>query len=585
LSDLEWKNIMTQDGLKDKHREAIIAILTAHPRVERAVLFGSRAMGTHSATSDVDIALYGNDLTLDDLARLNAEISELPIPQRVDLLPHSQIESQKLLDHIKKHGVEWISKNMNSPNRLKQNNPGFPRVKLGKHCRKIGSGATPRGGSKVYLDHGEVALIRSQNVRNEGFHRNGLAFITREHARQLSNVVVEQHDVLLNITGDSVARCCQVDPDVLPARVNQHVAIIRPDKDEINPRFLRYFLISEAMQSQMLAWAHAGATRKALTKEMIESFEVPKPEIGTQNTIAHILGSLDDKIELNRRMNQTLEKMAAAIFKSWFIDFDPVIDNALRAGNPIPDAFEDRATRRAEVLEQDDIPHLPQHIADLFPDQFEDSELGPIPRGWAVQPISRQIELIGGGTPKTNRKEYWGGSIPWFSVKDMPSEGDVFVVDTEKHISDAGLNNSSTRILEKGVTIISARGTVGKCAIVGRPMAMNQSCYGIKGINEDTDYYIFYLVTTKVSELQRSGHGSVFNTITRQTFDSINFPCPGDKLPRSFNKLIEGQFDSMLSILFQNSTLSTMRDLMLPKLLSGELDISSIEFTNEEITQ
>ncbi len=147
----------------------------------------------------------------------------------------------------------------------------WPKVKLVSHCSKIGSGATPRGGSKVYLDKGEFALIRSQNVYNEGFSHGGLTYITSEAAQKLENVAVEENDVLLNITGDSVARCCQVDPKALPARVNQHVAIIRPNPNEIDPKFLRYFLVSPKHQSQMLSLSHAGATRKALTKGMSPS--------------------------------------------------------------------------------------------------------------------------------------------------------------------------------------------------------------------------------------------------------------------------------------------------------------------------
>ena len=248
---------------------------------------------------------------------------------------------------------------------------GFPKVELGPLCLKIGSGATPRGGSKVYLDSGDVALIRSQNVYNDGFTHDGLVYITEEYAEQLSNVTLKRDDVLLNITGDSVARCCQVNPNVLPARVNQHVAIIRPNPQELYPGFLRYFLVSPAMQGEMLSWSHAGATRKALTKGMIESFKVPKPDLPVQQRIADVLGKLDDKIELNRRMNRTLEKMAAAIFKSFFLDFLPVLRNARTAGNPIPprtgrsDPERSRSGqgRRPARLR----PPLPRHLPTLPP--------------------------------------------------------------------------------------------------------------------------------------------------------------------------------------------------------------------------
>jgi type I restriction enzyme S subunit len=203
-------------------------------------------------------------------------------------------------------------------------------VELKNVCLKIGSGATPKGGNSVYLPEGKFSLIRSQNIRNDAFDHSGLAFIEEHHAEKLSNVCVQEKDVLLNITGDSVARCCQVDPTVLPARVNQHVAIIRPDPAILDPSFLRYYFVSPVMQNEMLSMAGIGATRNALTKGMIENFEIPLPPLPEQKAIAHILGSLDDKIELNRKMNETLEGMAQALFKSWFVDFDPVIDNILR---------------------------------------------------------------------------------------------------------------------------------------------------------------------------------------------------------------------------------------------------------------
>ncbi|SRR5258706_2302581 len=195
---------------------------------------------------------------------------------------------------------------------------------LGEVCEKIGSGATPRGGSDVYLLHGEIALIRSQNIYNDGFKKDGLAFITEEHAKELENVALEPDDILLNITGDSVARCCQVPKELIPARVNQHVAIIRPNKDALDTRYLRYYLITPQMQDYMLMLASGGATRNALTKGMIESFEISAHPLPEQRAIAGILGALDDKIEVNRRMNVTLESMARAVYRQRFVENEDV---------------------------------------------------------------------------------------------------------------------------------------------------------------------------------------------------------------------------------------------------------------------
>ena len=200
---------------------------------------------------------------------------------------------------------------------------GDETVLLRDVCVKIGSGATPRGGKEAYKG-GATSLIRSQNIYNEGFHRDGLVYIDDDQSAELRNVEVQANDVLLNITGDSVARCCQVTADVLPARVNQHVAILRPEPKSLHARFLRYVLVSHEYQSRLLALASAGATRPALTKLMIEQLDIPKPPLAEQKAIAAVLGALDDKIELNRRMNATLEAMARALFQSWFVDFDPV---------------------------------------------------------------------------------------------------------------------------------------------------------------------------------------------------------------------------------------------------------------------
>lgn len=191
-------------------------------------------------------------------------------------------------------------------------------IRLGDYCTKIGSGATPRGGEAVYQESG-VAFIRSQNVYNGQFAMDGLAHLDEEHADQLKSVTVESGDILLNITGDSVARSCRVPDEVLPARVNQHVAIIRPGPDEFDSRFVGYFFISPFMQDTMLSLAGSGGTRKALTKEMIERFEVPRPPRSVQARIADILSAYDDMIENNRRRIALLGEAARQLYREWFV--------------------------------------------------------------------------------------------------------------------------------------------------------------------------------------------------------------------------------------------------------------------------
>lgn len=313
-------------------------------------------------------------------------------------------------------------------------------VRLGDYCIKIGSGATPKGGNSVYTDTGNTYFIRSQNVYNHGFNTNGLVFITDEAAFKLKNVDVQENDVLLNITGDSVARVCIAPGAFLPARVNQHVAIIRPKNDAFDPRFLRYFLSSPHQQTLLLTLASAGATRNALTKGMIEDLQVPKPPLHAQKSIANVLDSFDKKIESNNKINQTLEQISQTLFKSWFVDFDPVIDNALDAGNSIPEALQSRAELRQKVRNSADFKPLPADIRTLFPAEFEETELGWVPKGWVTNRLENILELAYGKALK--KTERTNGDYPVYG--------------------SGGVDGTHNEYLVKGPGIIVGRkGTVG----------------------------------------------------------------------------------------------------------------------------
>ena len=355
----------------------------------------------------------------------------------------------------------------------------------------------------------------------------------------------------------------------------QRLITLRGKKGFLDNTFLKYLLQSHEVQHQIDGRA-SGTTVSGIKQSELRKVLLPIPDFPEQRAIAHILGSLDDKIELNRQMNETLEAMAQALFKSWFIDFDPVIDNALAAGNPIPEELQSRAALRESL--GDTRKPLSDDLCNLFPSEFEfTEEMGWIPKGWEVRTLDDLVDLIGGGTPKTSVAAYWNGNIPWFSVVDAPNSSDVFVVDTEKHVTQLGVDKSSTKILPVGTTIVSARGTVGKCALVGEPMAMNQSCYGVTGKAGISDSFVYYIVREKVADLQRSGHGSVFNTITRDTFKTIRVAFAGPTLTQKLEDRIKPSFDRILANCFHSDDLSSLRDLLLPKLLSGEIRIVDSE--------
>ena len=358
--------------------------------------------------------------------------------------------------------------------------------------------------------------------------------------------------------------------------VNNHAHILEANSKNLT-EYLCYALQVADVDSFI-----SGSTRPKLTQGDIKKILISVPPFPEQKAIAHILGKLDDKIELNRQMNQTLEAIAQALFKSWFVDFDPVLDNALAQGSEIPEALQAMAEKRRSVIASEAkqshrLIHTNPELAAQFPETFVFNETLDkwIPEGWVVKSLAQLLNLIGGGTPKTSIDEYWNGDIPWFSVVDAPSDTDVFVIKTEKNITKKGVDNSSTKILGEWTTIISARGTVGKCAIVGVPMAMNQSCYGVKNKAVNQDIFTYLLLRKNVSDLQNKSHGSVFSTITRDTFAAILIVTPKcNSLQESFEKQVSPLFEKIKSNLFETESLSRLRDTLLPELISGRVRVS-----------
>ena len=320
----------------------------------------------------------------------------------------------------------------------------------------------------------------------------------------------------------------------------------------VSPEFAGYLFRSPRFRSQVGALSSL-STRASLNNEMLSRLTVELPPLDTQIAIAAVLKPLDDKIELNRRLSETLESMARALFQSWFVDFDPV-------------------RTKAEGCDTG----LPKDIADLFPDSFEDSELGEIPTGWGVNSFADTVEILAGGTPKTSVPSYWGGDIPWFSVADAPPDSQVWVVATEKQLTRSGLEDSSARLLPIGTTIISARGTVGRLALIGVPMAMNQSCYGLRGRSDGLGYYTYFVTRQLVDRLKQHAHGSVFDTITRATLAGVLVAVPGTGLAEAFGKVVSPMLEQIRIGVIESRRLGDLRDALLPPLMSGNLRVAGL---------
>ena len=333
--------------------------------------------------------------------------------------------------------------------------------------------------------------------------------------------------------------------------VSNKQMLLTPDPSKADSLFLYYYFSSPEIRAEIVNQG-IGSSVPGFNLGQLRAFKVLLPPLVEQKTIASVIGALDDKIELNRRVNVTLEAMAWGLFRSWFVDFDPVVT---------------KAEGRSAV-------HLDEATLALFPAEFKDSAYGRVPSSWEFRSFGSRIDLSSGGTPKTSVPDYWNGTIPWYSVKDAPSGSNIWVFETEKNITQLGIENSATRILPEKTTIISARGTVGKLALTSVPMAMNQSCYGIRGREGLTEFFTYFLMQSAIAQIQQHTHGTVFDTITRQTFDNIHFCFPPAQLTAAFDRAVEPFLLRIRANLHQSRTLSTLRDALLPRLLNGEMTVS-----------
>lgn len=306
---------------------------------------------------------------------------------------------------------------------------------------------------------------------------------------------------------------------------NQGFKSIIPDPKKCNALFLYYLLKYKKNDIELIA---NGSTFQEVSGTALKNFEVSIPPLAEQRKIAGILSALDDKIELNNKINRNLEAQAQAIFKSWFIDFEPFKNG-----------------------------------------KFIDSELGRIPEGWKVGSFSEVSDLLGGGTPKTTNNKFWNGTIPFFTPKDAI---DIFVIETDRLITKEGLENCNTKLYPKGTIFITARGTVGKISLSGIEMAMNQSCYAIMPKHNIPTLFLYYQTVLLVKKLKNKASGAVFDAITTRDFDEaiIIPPLP---IMNKFSETIERIFGAILNNIIQAKVLLKARDTLLPKLISGEIHV------------
>lgn len=429
----------------------------------------------------------------------------------------------------------------------------------------------------VWTKSGYIVL-RNQNIKDGRLDLSEPSYTDEEHFKQRIRRIAPRPGDIVITREAPMGEVCKI-PEGLTCCLGQRQVLLRP-KADVDADYLLYALQSPFVKNQIRWNEGTGSTVSNIRIPVLEKIDIPRHD-QAETSIAKALGMLDSQIDLNRRINQTLEAMAQAIFKSWFVDFDPVKAKiaAIEQGeDPLRAAMLAISGKTDTELDQMPREHYDQLAATaaLFPDEMEESELGEIPKGWGTALLSKLTQLIGGGTPKRSESRFWDGTIPWFSVRDVPNDGDVWVVDTVEKITEVGLLKSSTKLLRKGTTIISARGTVGKLAMVGQEMGMNQSCYGVLGAEGIGDFFNYFNLRFAVETLKRNTHGAVFDTITQATFETVTCVKPDNSAMKKFDEIVDPLLKRIQSNVFQSRELAELRDALLPKLLSGEVSVETL---------
>jgi type I restriction enzyme S subunit len=420
-------------------------------------------------------------------------------------------------------------------------------------------------------------LVRTQDIRDGYFNTENAARVSAEtYKERVKRVIPSYGDILLSREGTYFGDAAEVPKDTLVC-LGQRMVLLRPDVDVIRTSYLRIWINSNSFQKYLMSFRD-GSVAERLNLTTIRKLPVIVPPMEYQDFVIDHIVPFEDKIATGRQINQTLEQIAQTFFKSWFVDFEPVkakIEAKAAGRDPERAAMCAISGKLEPELDQLPPEQYQQLVttAALFPDELVESEMGLIPVGWEAGTLSEMVQLIGGGTPKRSNAEFWGGDIPWFSVQDAPAGGDVFVVDTEEKITRLGLEKSSTRLLPVGTTIISARGTVGRLALIGVEMAMNQSCYGIGGAEGIGPYFNYFNLKGTVGTLQQNTHGAVFDTITRQTFGTVSCVRPTKLMLEEFENILAPLMKMVCSNVHERRTLATLRDTLLPKMLSGDLSL------------
>jgi len=356
------------------------------------------------------------------------------------------------------------------------------------------------------------------------------------------------------------------------------------EKESIDELRFTYYLL----KSLGLEHMNSDSAVPGLNRENAHSLTIKIPEqVQDRKALGAWIAKFDKKIELNRQINQTLESMAQAIFKSWFVDFAPVkakiaalesgedSDGITRAAMRAISGKTDDELDKMEGGQPDDYARL-KTTAGLFPSAMQDSELGEVPEGWKVSTIGEEVGVVGGGTPSTKNPEFWdGGEINWTTPKDLSNLSDKVLLTTDRKITDAGLKKISSGLLPVNTVLMSSRAPVGYLALAKVPVAINQGYIAMLCDKRLSPEFVIQWCNSVMDEIKQRSSGTTFAEISKKNFKVIQIVVPSEGIQQSYSELASGLYNKITETAMECKNLSEIRDSLLPKLLSGELRIEA----------
>lgn len=591
-------NISDKIDIRPDHFKMVQDILNKHLSSDVKVwVYGSRAKWTTLDSSDLDLALEGKD-QIDDkvMHRLSCDFEDSNLPYEVDVV--DMATAQPFFRDI-------INKD---------------KVLLDRYALVKAKKVIPEGWQEVDLK--KCVIINDSTYSN----KDAWAFINYLDTGSITNnrVTEIQHLVVGKDKVPSRAKKKALKNDIIysTVRPNQRhfgllkripknflvstgFCVIRGKNKVAYTDFIYWFLSQDHIIKHLQAIAEQSTSAYPSIKPSdLEKLKMTLPSYAEQCAIANILGSLDDKIEQNQNINKILEGIAQAIFKSWFIDFDPVHAKAMAlkaglskkqaergamaviAGVCSPKQFAEnfkqmdlKLSERLSQMNQSKQDEL-AYTASLFPSEFIDSKLSLIPKGWSCKTINKIADVIGGGTPSTKNKDYYCSNeegFPWLTPKDLSGYSWKYISEGVKNITDSGLKKSSAKMLPTEAVVISSRAPIGYIAIAENKLSTNQGFKSLVPKNHIDTQILYYWAKSNINKMKAVATGSTFQEITGTSMKNLKIIVSDIVIREQFNNLITASSKSQRIIRHENNILTKIRDALLPKLLSGEIDVSKIK--------